>query len=334
MKRKFLKNLSINFFVTFGSGILGFVINKYFAKYMGINDLGLMKLFTQMAAYLSLAELGLANASSYALYKPLEDKNIIRVNVIVSTISSFYKKIALIVFICGLGINFLITSLVNSTQYGKEIYLYWSLYVLNTSISYMFAKYPILFTANQEYGVVRIIQGSGKIIFQLLQIIVLIEIKSFTFFIIIMILENLYSYWFYRKYYEKNYSYLKDTKEREDSISKDMKNLFWHKIGALVVFNTDYIVLSKFTTLSIVGTYSSYLMVYQMAMTIMNIPTSVLRPMVGAFIAKNKKERIYQYWKRLYRLYFIAGTIFIVSIYLLIIPFIKLWLGEEFILPN
>lgn len=334
MKNKFFKTLIINFFMTFGVGILGFIINKYFAMYMGVNMLGLMKLFTQMIAYLSLAELGLANASTYALYKPLAENDIFRINTIISTISSFYKKIALIVLICGIGISFLIPNLINSTQYGIAIYFYWILYVTNTAISYIFAKYPVLFTANQEYGVVRIIQGSGKIIFQFLQILILIKIQSFTLFIFMMILENLYTYCFYRKYYKKNYNFLKTVKNREKSILKDMKNLFWHQIGGIVVYNTDYIVLSKFTTLSVVGVYSSYLMIYQMAVTIINIPTSVLRPIIGDFVTRNKKEEIYNRWRELYRLYFIAGTVLVISIYILIIPFIKLWLGEKFILPK
>ena len=113
-----------------------------------------------------------------------------------------------------------------------------------------------------------------------------------------------------------------------------MKNLFWHQIGGIVVYNTDYIVLSKFTTLSVVGVYSSYLMIYQMAVTIINIPTSVLRPIIGDFVTRNKKEEIYNRWRELYRLYFIAGTVLVISIYILIIPFIKLWLGEKFILPK
>ncbi|MCQ9628390.1 hypothetical protein HS141_15840 [Cetobacterium somerae] len=99
MSEKISKNLQMNLFITLFIGILNFVINKYFAKYMGINTLGLMKLFTQMVAYLSLVDLGISNASSYALYKPLVEKDKVKINLIVSTIDSFYKKIAIIILI-------------------------------------------------------------------------------------------------------------------------------------------------------------------------------------------------------------------------------------------
>lgn len=334
MKKNFLKNLFINFFTIFLTGILGFIINKKFAIHMGIDKLGLMKLFTQMVAYLSLVDLGIGNATSYALYKPLEEKNIVKISTVVSTISSFYKKIAIIIFIIGLSLSFIIPFFINFSENNSMIYIYWILYVVNTCLSYTFAKYPIIFTANQEYGFVRMVQGSGKIIFQLLQVLILIKLKSFTLFISVMILENIYCYCIYKYHYKRKYNFIKNVKEKEDTIMKNMKNMFWHKIGGLIVFNTDYIILSKFTTLSIVGIYSSYLMVYQMVLTIMNILTPVLRPLVGIFIVKNSSKKIYIYWRKLYSFYVMLSTGLIIYIYIFITPFMKLWLGEEFVLPN
>ncbi|MGL5963754.1 MAG: lipopolysaccharide biosynthesis protein, partial [Fusobacteriaceae bacterium] len=304
------------------------------AKYMGIETLGLMKLFSQMVAYLSLVDLGISNASAYALYKPLAEKNISKINLVVSTIDSFYKKIALAIFFMGTIVSFFIPYMLKSDNYGKELYIYWILYVANTSIGYCFARYSILFTANQEFGFVRKVQGLGKIIFQILQIVFLIKIQSFLLFIIVMMLENIYCYYFYKKHYKKSYNYIEKVKERDSSIVKDMKNLFWHKIGTLVVHNTDYIVLSKFVSLSVVGVYSSYLIIYQMLMTIINILTPVLTPKIGVFVTKNTKEKIYQYWRELYSIYIFISTILIICTYYLITPFVNLWLGEEFILPK
>lgn len=334
MSEKISKNLQLNLFITLGTGVLGFVVNKYFAKYMGLDTLGLMKLFTQMVAYLSLVDLGISSASAYALYKPLADKDNKKINLVVSTIDSFYKKIAFSIIFVGIVISFFIPYFIKLDSYGKEIYLYWILYVLNTSIGYTFAKYSILFTANQEYGFVRKVQGLGKIIFQVIQIIILIEIKSFTLFISIMILENMYRYFFYKRHFKINYSYVIKVKERDQSIVKDMKNLFWHKIGTLVVHNTDYIILSKFVSLSVVGIYSSYLIIYQMLMTLINVLTPVLTPKIGKFVAKNSKDEIYNYWRELYSIYVFLGTIFIVCTYNSILSFINLWLGKEFLLPK
>ncbi|MGL6115567.1 MAG: lipopolysaccharide biosynthesis protein, partial [Cetobacterium sp.] len=334
MSNKISKSLQLNLFLTLTIGILNFIVNKYFANYMGLNTLGLMKLFTQLIAYLSLVDLGISNASTYALYKPLVEKNNHKINVVISTIDSFYKKISIIIFIIGMGIILFIPYLIDIKLYGKEIYIYWILYVINTSLGYMFAKYSILFTANQEYHFVRKIQGTGKIIFQLLQIIFLIKIQSFALYIVIMMFENLYNYYFYRKHYRNNYKFIKKVKEKDNTIIEDMKNLFWHKIGTLIIHNTDYIVLTKYVSLGVVGIYSSYLIIYQMLLTIINIITPVLTPKIGIFVTENSKEKIYKYWKELNTVYYFIATIFILCAYKLILPFIKLWLGDEFILSS
>lgn len=334
MKNKILKNLQLNLFITVCIGVLGFVVNKYFSEYMGMENLGLMRLFSQLIAYLSLADLGLASASTYVLYKPLLEKDYKKLNIIVSTITSFYKKIAGFILIIGLVLNFAVPYFFKTNIDGKVIYLYWSMYVLNTTIGYVFAKYPIVFTANQEYGFVRTIQGIGKIVFQIFQITILVYTQSFILFILMMILENIFLYYFYNRHYKKYYSYIETVEERDKEIIKGVKNLFWHKVGGIIVYNTDYIVLSKFTSLSIIAIYSSYLIIYQVILTIVNVVNPVISPHIGQFIVKHNKDEIYLFWKRLYTLYMIMGSTLIFISYKVINPFVELWLGEKFVLSK
>lgn len=327
------KNLYLNVFVTLTIGILGFVINKVFSDTMGAETLGLMRLFTQMTAYLNLADLGIATSSTYALYKPLADNDINKVNVIISTIDSFYKRISLLILTLGLLISTFLPKLININGYGNYIYIFWILFVINTALSYTFAKYSILFIANQEYGLVRKIQGSSRIIINILQIIILVWTQSFLFYIIVMIGQNIYNYYFFKRHLKDKYKYMKKVNEREKHIFKDMKNLFWHAIAGLIVFNTDFILLSKFTTLKTVAIYSTYLIVYRMILTIVEILTPVLTPIIGKFIAQNGKLEIYKYWQKLNLLYIFAGTIIIITSFYMLNPFIELWMGSDYVLP-
>ena len=121
------------------------------------------------------------------------------------------------------------------------------------------------------------------------------------------------------------------TKERDKSIFINIGRLFWHKLAALVVFNTDLILISKFISLEAVGIYASYLMISQMVASIFNIFINVLRPKVGKFIAKHTKEEVFFLWKKLNILFLFFSLVAIMSIYFLIDDFIKLWLGEKFI---
>ncbi|WP_412324315.1 lipopolysaccharide biosynthesis protein [Fusobacterium varium] len=231
-------------------------------------------------------------------------------------------------------INPIIPFSIKDNTFSKEIYLYWSLYVINTAITYLFVKYSILFTANQEFLYVRIVQGMSKIFYQILQIVVIIKIQSFFLFIFLLILDNITQYIFYKYHYKKYHSHIIKTYEKDKSIGKNLKNLFWHKIGGLVVFNTDLILISKFISLEIVGIYASYQMIEQMILTILSIILNVLRPIIGKYIVIHTKEEIYNYWKKLNILFLLISIVFSCCTYYLINEFVSLWLGRSYILPN
>ena len=327
------KNLYLNLFFIVTIGILGFIVNKVFSDTMGPETLGLMRLFTQMVAYLNLADLGIGASSTYALYKPLANNDMNRVSIIISTIDSFYKRISIIILVIGCGVSLLLPKLINANSYGNYIYVFWILYVINTALSYTFAKYSILLTADQKYGFVRTIQGSSRVIVSIVQLLVLIYTQSFLLFTILMIGQNIYNFYFFNRKFKKEYKEVKKVTEREGQIIKDMKNLFWHSVGGLIVFNTDFILLSKFTNLETIAVYSSYLIVYQMVLTIIGILTPVLTPKIGNFIAKHNKLEIFKLWERLHLLYMVAGTIIVTVTVYLLNPFVDLWMGEKYILP-
>ena len=334
INKKFIRGIYINFIITFVTSLFSFIINKYFANYMGIEKLGLMKLFTQIMAYLNLVDMGIASASTYALYEPLYKKNIERIGIIINTITSLYNKVFFFIIIIGLLINPIIPFFIKDNIFSKEIYLYWSLYVINTAITYLFVKYSILFTANQEFLYVRVVQGMSKIFYQILQIIVIIKIHSFFLFIFLLISDNVTQYIFYKYHYKKYYSHIIKTNEKDKSIGENLKNLFWHKIAGLVVFNTDLILISKFISLEVVGIYASYQMIEQMILTILSIILNVIRPMIGKYIAIHTKKEVYNYWKKLNILFLLISIIFSCCIYYLINEFVSLWLGKNYILSD
>lgn len=331
---KILKELIINLIITIGISLTLFLINRYFAFYLGIQNLGLMKLFTQLLAYLNLAEIGLASASTYALYKPLAEKNYKQISIVINTITLLYNKIFLFILLVGLLLNPIIPFFIKEKIDDKNIYLYWSLYVISIALSYSFVKYSVLFTANQKFGFVRLVQGGSRIFCQILQIIVIIKLQSFLIFIVLLIFDNIIQYIFYKSHYKKYYSYILKTSIKDSSITNNLKNLFWHKVAGLIVFNTDLILISKFISLEIVGIYASYQMVIQMIITIIGIVLNVLKPKIGKFIAENNKENIFNYWKNLNILSLLSGIFFSVCTYKLINNFIILWLGKEFILSR
>ena len=177
------RDIFINFIFTLLISIIMFIQNKYFVQYMGIETLGIMKLFSQLLQYLNIIELGLGSASAFALYKPLVEKNKEQISIIVSTIKSIYNKISLLLLVLGIVITPFLPYFLKVSNFKKDIYFYWIFYVINTVSTYLYIKYVIVFTANQEFIYVRFIQSISKIFYQILQIIFIIKYSSFFIFI-------------------------------------------------------------------------------------------------------------------------------------------------------
>ena len=328
------KDIILNFIITLLISLIGFIQNKYFVKYLGIELLGILKLFNQLFQYLNIVEMGIGSASAYALYKPLAEKNIDDISKIISTIKNIYNKIAIILFGLGLACIPLLPFFMKMDNFNKSIYLYWILFLINTISTYLYIKYVILFTADQQFIKVKFIQSSSKIFYQILQIIFLMRVSSLYLYIFLLLLDNLTQYIFFKIYYKRRYSYIYTTKERYLGIKSDIKNLFWHKIGGLIVFNTDLILISKLVSIETVGIYASYMMVFQILKTIINILYSVLTPKIGKYIAQNNKENIYKSFKEINIVFILLGMILIFPTFKLINIFIKLWIGKEFTLEN
>lgn len=328
------RDIFINFIFTLLISIIIFIQNKYFVQYMGIETLGIMKLFSQLLQYLNIIELGLGSASAFALYKPLVEKNKEQISIIVSTIKSIYNKISLLLLVLGIVITPFLPYFLKVSNFKKDIYFYWIFYVINTVSTYLYIKYVIVFTANQEFIYVRFIQSISKIFYQILQIIFIIKYSSFFIFILLLLLDNLTQYILFKIHYKKNYSYIYTTKERYKGLHKDIKNLFWHKIGTLIVFNTDLILISKLVSIEIVGIYASYQLVLQMISTIVNIILNVIKPKLGKFVSINSKIEVFKLFKKINVIFLYMGIFLTCCTYILIGYFIKIWLGGEYILAK
>ena len=326
MKKEFL----LNFIFTISSSIIVFIQNKYFVKYLGVENLGIIKLFNQLFQYLNIVEMGIGSASAYALYKPLAEKNIDNISKIISTIKSIYNKIAIVLLGLGLICTPLLPFIMKTNNFDKNIYLYWILFLINTVSTYLYIKYVILFTADQQFIKVKFIQSSSKIFYQILQIVFLMEVSSLYIYIFILLVDNLTQYTFFKIYYNKRYSYIYTTKERYLGIKSNIKNLFWHKIGGLIVFNTDLILISKLVSIETVGIYASYMMIFQILKTIINILYSIITPKIGKYVATHSELYIYKNFLRQNILFICFGLILIFPTFKLIDSFIFLWLGQQF----
>ena len=87
--------------------VITFLARRYFLDNLGVEILGVNTIAMNIVGFLSLAELGIMNAISYALYRPIAESNRKSISEIISVQGWIYRKVAyviiffsIIIFLC------------------------------------------------------------------------------------------------------------------------------------------------------------------------------------------------------------------------------------------
>ena len=135
--------------------VIGFVCRIVFVRMLSAEYLGISGLFTNILSMLSLAELGISSAITFALYKPIAEDDEEKISSIMRFYRMAYIFIGIAVAIVGLAIlPFLDVIIKDAPDIKENIYLLYLLYLFNTVISYFFSYRQSLLTAMQRQYIV------------------------------------------------------------------------------------------------------------------------------------------------------------------------------------
>ena len=91
---------------------LSFVSRTVFIKFLTAEYLGISGLFSNVLTVLSFAELGIGDAMTYAMYKPVKEDNRKLVNQLMVVYKKAYTGIAVVVGAIGLGLSFFLSFII------------------------------------------------------------------------------------------------------------------------------------------------------------------------------------------------------------------------------
>ena len=84
--------------------LMGFVTRVIFTHTLSESYVGINGLFTDILNVLSLTELGVGTAITYALYRPIAEKDIRRQQILMHMYRTFYRGTAICVAVAGLAL--------------------------------------------------------------------------------------------------------------------------------------------------------------------------------------------------------------------------------------
>ncbi|MEE0881076.1 MAG: hypothetical protein UIL36_05670, partial [Turicibacter sp.] len=179
----------------------------------------------------------------------------------------------------------------------------------------------------------------SKFVISIIQIFFLYYYQNYYLYLITEIVINAIYYVAINYYINKKYDWLSQTKgfierSEEKKLIKNIKAMFMHKIGSLVINSTDSLVIANFVSLVSVGKFKSYRMVIAAVETITWKGMNGVVASIGNLIAEENEDNIYQVHQRLFFLNFWVVSFIVISLFNTLDQFIVLWLGKEQLLDS
>ncbi len=317
--------------------ILPFFIRTAFIYTLGVDYLGLNSLFTSIFQVLNLVELGVGSAMVFSMYKPIIDDDDKKICALMNLYKVYYRVIGTIIFIIGIIICPFITYFIKNDYPPINIYVIYILNLLTTVFSYwLFAYKSSILQAYQRQDIISKILIIVNTISYALQFVVLLVFKNYYVYAIILmlaqVLNNLMILYTTNKIYPQYKPKGNLEKNEKNEINQRVKDLFTTKIATVLLTSADTIVISKFLGLTTLAIYQNYFYIITAVQSFITIIFSSIIAGIGNSLIEETIDKNYNDLKKLT---FIIS--FIIAICCncfmgLFQPFIKLWVGEEFLL--
>ena len=322
------------------AAVLGVLLRQAFTRYMPIELLGLEGLFSNLLTILSLAELGVSTVFSYGLYREFANGNEKEINMLMSIYRYIYLVIGVFVFLIGVIVFFFLPWIVQddsiSWNYVEFVYVIQIGTVLS---SYFLAYRRTLFTANQKDFICSRADIACTLSSNLVKFWAIIVWQNYFLYAATGLTFNIIANVYLHHKAGEMYPFLHSVKVtiadmRARKFFSDVGNFLVHKLSYVIYFGTDAIVVSTVLGLRMAGLLSNYVLIYTGVNSIMYKILQGIIPSVGNLIYAEDKEKSYKIYRMLDMMYFFWGG-FIACIYALVLqPFMQVFFGEAFLLPE
>ena len=310
---------------------------------LGSEILGIQKTFMDTVALLNIVELGISFGVIYKLYKPIAENDIEKIAILLNFYKNTFKIIALILTSLGLLTAVIMPQLVPEHDASKfsDNWLVWMflLYLADTLATYLFGHKRAMLIADQRNYLVSICRTSCQVLMYIFQLISVCHFRSFELYVVSKLFCTLLDSVFIHVIYNLKYKNidLKIKKRLEKSERSDLfKNLgalFYHKIGYQSLASGSTLIITSHLGESITGMYYPYTLITNGLMSITDQVFNAILTSFGNLLVKATEGEVHKVYKKIFFLNHMIYSFFSVSLFCLIGPFIKLWMGKAFLFP-
>lgn len=317
--------------------LMGFVTRVVFTHTLSESYVGINGLFTDILNVLSLTELGVGTAITYALYRPIALKDTRRQQILMRMYRTFYHATAIVVAVIGLALIPFMDVLMKNRPEVDHLILIYLLYLANSVLSYLLVYKRTLIDAHQMNYLTLMYQTAFLVVQDVCQIIVLVTTHNFILFLVIYIVITLLNNLLVSWKADQLFPFLRETckeklppEERHD-IFQNIKAMLMHKLGNVVVNNTDNLIISSFVGVITVGVYSNYYLLIGSVRQVIDQVFYGITASVGNLGATESRERI----RDVFEISFFIGQwlygFAAICLYELLNPFVEIAFGSNYV---
>lgn len=338
-KENSIRNVAVNVVCQAASILMSFLCRTVFIRTLGEQYLGIDGLFGNILSLLAIAELGIGQTIVYHLYEPLARNDRKKLGALMTLFKKTYRVIGAVIGAAGLLLTPFYHYFVDQSIKIPNLTLIYLLYVFNSVITYFYSSQQCIITADQKGYVCTLYRYGFCIVQNIAQIAVLLKTRNFILYFVLQIAFSFCTNYFLARKAGKMYPFVKRYEREKLSepdkadIKKNVKAMFMHRIGGVVVNGTDSLVISKIFGVATVGFYSNYYMITSKLNDFTSQIFSGITASVGNLGAVEDERKSY----RIFRVTNFAGfwifSFCSICLFCLFNPFIELWAGAKMLLP-
>lgn len=313
---------------------MNIVVRRFLIKYIGNEINGLNSLYISILDFLSVAELGVGSAITFCMYKPIVDGDNGKVAALYGLFTKMYIIIGAIILIGGCVVMPILPYLAKDYQSANvNLYLTFGLMLVSVVLSYAFSSKTSLINAYKNNFITTTISSLGLLLQCILQIVVLIFIGSFVWFLASRIFAIILQWGATELITRLKYKDIIRNKQQIDcetkkEVTKNVKAMFMHKIGSMLVNTADSIIISAFIGIGVLGKYSNYTTIMTSMTGVLVLCFVPLTSVIGHMFVSEDKLHAKKYLQFFHTFNFVLGMIFFLGYYAIIDNLVTLLFGS------
>ena len=339
MKLDFARNTKRNMLANaLSSGIkllFPFLNRTLFLWLLGPEYLGLNGLFGSILGVLMLAELGFGTAVICSMYKPIADDDRELVCAYLRFYRTVYRWVGTAIFVIGLCLLPFLRNLVHGNiPPDVDLHVLYLIHLINTSVSYfLFAYRGSVLGAHHRNDILANIRTGVSVAQYIVTFLVLLLTRNYYAYVIVTVaftvVSNLLIFRASRRVFPGIEPRGKLPDEKRRQVISDVKSIFLHKVGGVISYSIDNVVISAFLGLVAVAAYGNYYYVVTSVAGIVGVVYSSMTAGFGNKIHTETKEenfRLFMKMSRLSQLVILWCAAMMMALYQ---PFISVWTKND-----